>query len=294
MDYYELHTSHLQPLKTVRKHAKDKQDAIDKLDEIIQRALKKIAIKLHNKGEDVRPSIIDKKRKELYSAANRVFEGDSYESGWAKCLKEAGINIGRGNYQKLTLQLMLTQLDDYSDNPNDYWPRKIKDDDPRFFQTFFNHPQYFGKEGCMGKALILIGIDYANRKGVHKKKLHFSLDELANITNDISTNNGRKARCIFNALALQYYDWPDFEHEPTRVYDQPTPGVNIFSIDYYIGDLKFDIHRNRNTYYFTLTLSERIKNPYHSVTFRFTGMNRRKQTRDFTVTTQRILNNIIE
>ena len=63
--------------------------------------------------------------------------------------------------------------------------------------------------GHHGKGLIIAGFDYLGRRigGIQKQDYVFSQEELGLIASDTSLSDEEKARCLFNALSLQYYEF---------------------------------------------------------------------------------------
>ena len=68
------------------------------------------------------------------------------------------------------------------------------------------------KLGCSGKGIILAGFDYLSMRtsgGFPKSDCVFSSEDLASVVEDGSLTEEEKARCLFNALSYQYYQFPE-------------------------------------------------------------------------------------
>lgn len=98
--------------------------------------------------------------------------------------------------------------------------------------------------GRFGKGVILTGFDFLRRGfgGIQKRDYVFSLEELAAISDDDSLSEEEKARCLFNALSFQHYEFPIGCHVTKETNGTYHPD-SIERQNYFNGKLQIAISR---------------------------------------------------
>ncbi len=267
--YEDLMERYGNTLKWARRMLKD-PEIIAAIDGIKRKALLISIRRNARRNEDLSIAHTKSNYPYLLRCAESLYQRKDGKSPWQQVVEEAGFRYPSRRYEEWSLKRIIMKLRLFGDSLEERTSRDFQ----RFYTRLYLAVRY--RIGSIGKALILVGIDYTRRKRVSKAKCYFTDEELSRIVQDNSLSKEDKAACIFNALALQYFPLEECKTYSRKELDSSDDSFRLIRQEEFLDRrvrIAFEQSRNPPLLRFgvLIELSQDIENRIHNVRWYFQG-----------------------
>lgn len=203
MAYEELMKKHGNILMWASYKLKDEQ-LQKQLREIKRRCLI-VSLRALSNEEQLNLGYIQDKHPGLESIAKQIYSRNNGKSPWQLAVEDAGLKYPCKPQKQWNLKEILSEISSLEEEIMKIGEKGICRINPSLVQASKRYIRSFGR------ACLLAGIDFLKKEKVlinprvQNEYYRFTADELRKIWKDKSLSEEEKARCLFNALSLQFY-----------------------------------------------------------------------------------------